>query len=120
MVRLPPRSSRPDTLFPVTTLFRSKVCPFTPSSGAFGTRSPSLTIFSFPILFHNGLPSLVDALPRLLIACKQIVPTLAAAGARHQRTGGLGGFLRTGGCQPRHNQIAGEPFMRPEIGRAHV
>src|SRR3546814_1141505 len=47
-------------------------------------------------------------------ACKQIVPTLAAAGARHQRAGGLGGFLSTGGCQPRHNQIAGEQFMRPD------
>src|SRR3546814_9308581 len=57
---------------------------------------------------------LVNALPRLLIACKQIVPTLAAAGARHQRAGGLGGFLSTGGCQPRHNQIAGEQFMRPD------
>src|SRR3546814_16055999 len=87
-----------------------KVCPSTPSSGAFGTRSPSLTIFSFPILFHNGPPSLVNALPRLLIACKQIVPTLAAAGARHQRAGGLGGFLSPGGCQPRPNQIAGEQF----------
>src|SRR3546814_16609689 len=56
----------------------------------------------------------LNALPRLLIACKQIVPTLAAAGARHQRAGGLGGFLSTGGCQPRHNQIAGEQFMRPD------
>src|SRR3546814_20521177 len=47
-------------------------------------------------------------------ACKQIVPTLAAAGARHQRAGGLGGVLSTGGCQPRHNQIAGEQVMRPD------
>src|SRR3546814_20222106 len=46
MIRLPPRSTRTDTLFPYTTLFRS--------------------------------------------------------------------FLSTGGCQPRHNQIAGEQFMRPD------
>src|SRR3546814_942788 len=32
MIRRPPRSTRTDTLFPYTTLFRSARCPFTSSS----------------------------------------------------------------------------------------
>src|SRR3546814_9034430 len=49
MIRRPPRSTRTDTLFPYTTLFRSDV---------FG--------MTMPIVKHSFLPRSVDELPRML------------------------------------------------------
>src|SRR3546814_11932593 len=45
MIRLPPRSTRTDTLFPYTTLFRSAMCPFSPARSA--TREGKAPIPSF-------------------------------------------------------------------------
>src|SRR3546814_13574368 len=50
MIRLPPRSTRTDTLFPYTTLFRSR-----PHSGTAGARLPDKPLpYAWPALRFRG------------------------------------------------------------------
>src|SRR3546814_6061686 len=44
MIRLPPRSTRTDTLFPYTTLFRSPAATTASLAALFGARSPCLPV----------------------------------------------------------------------------
>src|SRR3546814_9143033 len=76
MIRLPPRSTRTDTLFPYTTLFRSQINHFIveenllkndklaiiatdsleqPLENINGTFQFSLNNFTYPLEFHNGV-----------------------------------------------------------------
>src|SRR3546814_1923172 len=72
MIRRPPRSTRTDTLFPYTTLFRSSASPTTMSPGS-TTRPPTATLALIsPGPFLNG--------PRWIAArAKQGSPELAIA-----------------------------------------
>src|SRR3546814_9286015 len=59
MIRLPPRSTRTDTLFPYTTLFRSRVMPTlrptSPSRWAAGVGVEFDIVFSIPDCDWSGL-----------------------------------------------------------------
>src|SRR3546814_5058057 len=48
MIRRPPRSTRTDTLFPYTTLFRSKACPSTRLPGVRERCRPHEHVLSMP------------------------------------------------------------------------
>src|SRR3546814_3370875 len=45
MIRRPPRSTRTDTLFPYTTLFRSKITRLSPAQGFCAETGGALTLF---------------------------------------------------------------------------
>src|SRR3546814_5037350 len=58
MIRRPPRSTRTDTLFPYTTLFRSKGYDVTGNFDEFATASSQTIIAA---LGESALPNLLDA-----------------------------------------------------------
>src|SRR3546814_16709328 len=86
MIRRPPRSTRTDTLFPYTTLFRSpparrdrpRFRPRRPSSceSSCPSSSPRLTVANRPHLGRAGATCIIR--PQLLAAAQPIVGTLAA------------------------------------------
>src|SRR3546814_20385942 len=64
MIRLPPRSTRTDTLVPYTTLFRSRL---TKGSSKFSVRPVSPKLVSV-LTGHSALPSLHDSVYEALNA----------------------------------------------------
>src|SRR3546814_12365853 len=100
MIRRPPRSTRTDTLFPYTTLFRS--------SSLFGKRD-------HPVLGYTRMHKGLD------FAAPRGAPVLAAGDGvvmKRERFGSFGKYIRL-----RHDETyetAYAHLSRYEIGRAHV
>src|SRR3546814_11843576 len=109
MIRRPPRSTRTDTLFPYTTLFRSTL----------HGKEAALVFMSGYIANQTSLATLARLLPDCII--------LSDADNHNSMIEGI----RQAGCEKkifRHNDVAhleellqAQPAGRPkQIGRAHV
>src|SRR3546814_5522122 len=68
MIRRPPRSTRTDTLFPYTTLFRSPAPRAAPSRARFATQPPPPTIVPPPSLRSEEHTSELQSLMRISYA----------------------------------------------------
>src|SRR3546814_18985687 len=107
MIRRPPRSTRPDTFFPYTTLFRSQVWPE-------------------PFMVQQFLPSVAEGDKRIVLIDG------AVAGAINRKPGegefrsnlAVGGYAEAAELTPREQEICAAlgPKLkeRGQIGRAHV
>src|SRR3546814_2517540 len=108
MIRRPPRSTRTDTLFPYTTLFRS-IALFAPKpppslGGALSCRKS--TSFQTRALFRSHGPTFC----RFRQYWRHEVRAFDAPAPHHQRAD----------IAPPHEFPMGAPTGRGEIGRAHV
>src|SRR3546814_12050191 len=114
MIRRPPRSTRTDTLFPYTTLFRSEEWRFTRLKGTFGESDLSgrFTI-SMP---KNRL--LLDAdLSSRVLDIIDAGPFIGYSPERLDREGGSGAIERVGGT-PR--VLPDAPLRLDAISRFHA
>src|SRR3546814_394894 len=114
MIRRPPRSTRTDTLFPYTTLFRSAQAVLNPASSL----SAALrTTISPGDCFRSTAPSAVAVPPGMALSrCTLFVPRLPRCRASRCRSGGEGGadrrLVKAGPAdhhQPRAAVFAGLP-----------
>src|SRR3546814_19728332 len=110
MIRRPPRSTRTDTLFPYTTLFRSVVCLTgqvpTHLIGNDAFQECDTTGITRPCTKHNYLVKDPAQLAQTLHEAFYV--------ARSGRPGPVVVDL------PKDVQFASAPYVGPEIGRAHV
>src|SRR3546814_7606644 len=95
MIRRPPRSTRTDTLFPYTTLFRSAASPIAPVIRAPSPRTPGTV--------HAGAGAGVDLFAAAADAIVQF---------HHQRRGRR---RRSGGIALRHQLLADETGVLREL-----
>src|SRR3546814_14705647 len=117
MIRRPPRSTRTDTLFPYTTLFRSHLLP-----------PPGVTKEMIPQLFKNLSPRQVEQLATCPPQVGGMFPNILLAFIFAPRTdGGASGALALHTYVPKGpnhvefvNFIFAEKDAPEEIGRAHV
>src|SRR3546814_13385171 len=105
MIRRPPRSTRTDTLFPYTTLFRSRAAKAARRASALSSDTTNISAAS-P---DSGRNSPTDI--RLLF-------TIAAESARCRTGGPPDAILGSG--QIFESEGARAPVVRSKIGRAHV
>src|SRR3546814_2613026 len=113
MIRRPPRSTRPDTLFPYTTLFRSPSLMRIPDAIVLARRTRKIIRQNLTwALGYNVL-----ALP--LAAAGLVTPWLAALGMAASSLAVTVNALR---LAPRRRRQPQPPaaMIAPEIGRAHV
>src|SRR3546814_5017019 len=66
MIRRPPRSTRTDTLFPYTTLFRSAVVPLTFRRQGPGPLPPGIPFWRTAALFGRSVPTVIHDTTRAL------------------------------------------------------
>src|SRR3546814_7528827 len=66
MIRRPPRSTRTDTLFPYTTLFRSAVVPLTFRRQGPGPLPPGIPFWRTAALFGRSVPTVIHDTTRVL------------------------------------------------------
>src|SRR3546814_10847145 len=91
MIRRPPRSTRTDTLFPYTTLFRSHVVPgcLTPEALArTHANSPA------PDRHRHSQPALTKPTPTIATHLRAARPSLAATGRSEEHTSELQSLMR--------------------------
>src|SRR3546814_3902033 len=108
MLRRPPRSTRTDTLFPYTTLFRSYM---QGSCQAFGAGCPvAIVVFFGVYVIRERIPEISLVKDELVGCCPETVP---------KRIGGClqGLDLQT---DVRFSGFAVQVSHAHEIGRAHV
>src|SRR3546814_7789741 len=122
MIRRPPRSTRTDTLFPYTTLFRSyrrsraRILAHTRSGGAArgGARPaprPPVAADRAARMAYRAVERDRRAVHQILADEQSAAPRCGAAGGPGHRQEAVGGFRRHA-CAP--------DGTRAEIGRAHV
>src|SRR3546814_15763161 len=108
MIRRPPRSTRTDTLFPYTTLFRSCPPPKPSNPQNRPTRRIGIKTNGFRMeRLGRRVPPAAARLPRRY-AARSLARRLCAEGARLARDDGVRERLRaeTGRCRPAHAQLA--------------
>src|SRR3546814_8336498 len=121
MVRRPPRSTRTDTLFPYTTLFRSR--PFFLAGHELSSRAPPIT--------RSGNPRLIDLakVTALIeeIAAEDVLPRFQALAAHeiHEKAAGEVVTVVDVAVEKRltarlTDLLPGSLVVGEEIGRAHV
>src|SRR3546814_20882498 len=119
MVRRPPRSTRTDTLFPYTTLFRSIPPPPTAAVSATTSRKPArifvLTLLMLPSIVFTASPSTCRPPGSCRVGSRLLIGWCAAE-------------LRSAADLVRHDvresskkkRTERPSPLKPEIGRAHV
>src|SRR3546814_10844284 len=105
MIRRPPRSTRTDTLFPYTTLFRSGISKAVAGDGRAGGRSPGKARTPARVLDVRATPQKPKAGP--------------GVGAPWPRSGSEG-QSRPWQLPPLNLSVRTSSATAPEIGRAHV
>src|SRR3546814_19399356 len=110
MIRRPPRSTRTDTLFPYTTLFRSPACRFDPRLRAGGDRDTAAADRRDG-RFDPRLRAGGDLFCRVsMAATKSFAPRLRAGGDGSKKEGARG----QGGFDPPHRAGGGPHFRRTD------
>src|SRR3546814_3051951 len=122
MIRLPPRSTRTDTLFPYTTLFRSPPFHVSPgkvaSSGVIVEEPDGRVWLVGPTNGFGGYRSTFpkgNAEPELSLQANAIKEAFEETGLRVKITGFVGDFTRTTSVARLYRAV-----RVGEIGRAHV
>src|SRR3546814_3071536 len=124
MIRRPPRSTRTDTLFPYTTLFRSTLGTFVLSPAL---RPAFTAVFGAPYAFQN-LKTIEHLFqPQAIITYKPDDNiTLFAKAVRGAKAGGVDYQFGAGATNPRgaifkpEKALSYEAGVQAQIGRAHV
>src|SRR3546814_1528498 len=122
MIRRPPRSTRTDTLFPYTTLFRSVVLPVAGwliSGASLSLEMPVMKGFNF----SGGIslsPEFVALLTGLIIYTSAFVAEVVRSGIQSVNRGQWEAAEAIGLPRRRLLRLVILPQALREIGRAHV
>src|SRR3546814_4585102 len=120
MIRRPPRSTRTDTLFPYTTLFRSVTVGRAPEHRSLPLRQVGAGAGAGLIALPNRLLGGMDAGALALLGAQASRPGRGAAVRRHRRT--IAGACPSPAARPLPDGLAAASGVlgEVEIGRAHV
>src|SRR3546814_3550061 len=125
MIRLPPRSTRTDTLFPYTTLFRSglrrpcRLLRHQPLLRAHrrGDRALHVPAADAVLLLHGSVPHPAGADLSLRVGCGEGILAPDSPEAEREPVSPASSLSRAGAAHPKHGSLR---HLVGAIGRAHV